>query len=220
MNLGGRGNPFGTEGLGGGLDCGWRFGLVHAFWANEDDDSFGEAVVGALVVGIEEVLQEAEAAFEGGGRVAEGALDGLEQRETRMGEGDDADAEEALAGGEAVGEAKEEAEVEDEEDCPENFKRHVHAELGLGMDVMDDDLVGIFADVKLVLDEILQSHLGGEVKKNEKEAVEEEGPEATGERGERNSGERVLEVCLVGIEETGALVQGHRDNIAGWLGLS
>ena len=36
----------------------------------EDDDGFGEAIVGALMVGIEEVLEEAEAAFEGGGSVA------------------------------------------------------------------------------------------------------------------------------------------------------
>ena len=40
-------------------------GLVCELWAVEDDDSFGEAIVGALVVGIEEVLQEAEAALEG-----------------------------------------------------------------------------------------------------------------------------------------------------------
>ena len=130
-------------------------------WAVENDDGFGEAIVGALVVGVEEVLDEAEAAFEGGGAVAEGALDGLPKRELGMGEGDDANAEKAFARGAAVGEAEEEAEVEDEEDCPENVESYVHVELGLGVDVVDDDLACAFADVELLPEEILEGHLGG-----------------------------------------------------------
>ena len=134
-----------------------------------------------------------------------------------MGEGDDADAEETLARGEAVGEAEEEAEVKDEEDCPENFKGHVHAELGFGMDVMNDDLVGVLTDVQFVLDEILQGGLRRKIEEEEQEAVEEEGPKAAGEGSKRGSGERVGTMRLVRIEETGALVEGHRDNIAGGL---
>jgi len=53
------------------------FGFGRELWTVEDDDGFGETVVGALVVGIEEVLQEAEAALKGRGTVTEGALDGL-----------------------------------------------------------------------------------------------------------------------------------------------
>ena len=51
----------GADGLAGGSS----FGLLRTAWAVEDDDGFGEAIVGARVVGIEEVLEEAEAGFEG-----------------------------------------------------------------------------------------------------------------------------------------------------------
>ena len=72
-----------------------------------------------------------------------------------MGEGDDADAEKALAGSEAVGEAEEEAEVEDEKDCPEEVESHFHAELCLHVQVKDGGLMEL-AKVKFVFDEILQ----------------------------------------------------------------
>jgi len=46
--------------------------LVAAFG---DDDGFGETVLGAAAVGVDEELDEAKAAFERGGAVAQGSLD-------------------------------------------------------------------------------------------------------------------------------------------------
>ena len=56
-----------------------------------DDNRFGQAVVRALVIGVEEVLQEAEAALQGGGAVTEAALHRLPKREAVVSERDDAD---------------------------------------------------------------------------------------------------------------------------------
>jgi len=131
-----------------------------------------------------------------------------------MGERDDANAEEALAGSEAVGEAEEEAEVEDEEGSPEEVECHFHVELRFDVEVKDGGLMEL-AEVKFVFDEILHGDFCRNVDECQEKDVESKGPEAAGEGGELSSGERVGEMRLVGIEEAGALVERHRDNIAG-----
>lgn len=188
------------------------WGPLRAF---KDDDGFAEAIVGALVIGIQEVLKEAEAAFKGRGTVAESAFDGLEEGEAGMGQRHDADTEQPLAGSEAIGEVEEEAEVEDEEEGPKQFEGHIHVELCFGVDVEDNGLVGAFVDVKLVLQDVLQCHLGGKIYEHEQDTVDEKGPESAGEGCEWKSGEGSSEVGLVGIEETGALVEGHENTISG-----
>ena len=81
-----------------------------------DDDGFGEAVLGAAAVGVDEELDESEAAFEGGGAVAEGSFDGVPEADVRVHERDDADLHEAFAGGAAVALPEKDAEVEDGDD--------------------------------------------------------------------------------------------------------
>ncbi len=58
-----------------------KAGAVAAFG---DHDRFGEAVLGAAAVGMDEELEEAEAELEDGGAIAEGALDGVPEGEARM----------------------------------------------------------------------------------------------------------------------------------------
>jgi hypothetical protein len=70
--------------------------LVAAF---RDDDGFSQAVLGAAAVGVDDVLDESEAAFKCGGAVAEGSLDRVPEADAGVDEGDDANLQEALAGG-------------------------------------------------------------------------------------------------------------------------
>jgi hypothetical protein len=71
---------------------------VRAVAAFGDNDGFGEAVLGAAAVGVNEKLQEAEAKFESGRAVAKGPFDRVPKGEVRVDDGDDADAREELSG--------------------------------------------------------------------------------------------------------------------------
>jgi hypothetical protein len=75
---------------------GGDFLLVAAF---RDDDGFSQAVLGAAAVGVDDVLDESEAAFKCGGAVAEGSLDRVPEADAGVDEGDDTNLQEALAGG-------------------------------------------------------------------------------------------------------------------------
>ena len=85
-------------------------GAVAAFG---DDDGFGEAVLGAAAVGVDEELEEAEAEFEDGGAVAESALDRVPEGEVRMDDRENADAEEPFSGRTPFHPPGEDAEIKD-----------------------------------------------------------------------------------------------------------
>jgi len=86
-------------------------------------DGFGEAVLGAAAVGVDEELDEAESAFECGGAIAEGSLDGVPEGDVSMHEGDDADLHKALAGGAAFATPEENAEVKNRH---QNIEEDLH----------------------------------------------------------------------------------------------
>lgn len=90
-----------------------EFVLDGAEAAFSDDDGFGEAVLGAAAIGVDEELEEAEASFQGGGTVAQGSFDRVPEGEVRVNDGEDADAEEPFAGSASFAEPGKGAEVED-----------------------------------------------------------------------------------------------------------
>ncbi len=85
-------------------------GAVAAFG---DDDGFGQSVLRATAVGVEEELNEAESEFKDGGTVAQGALDGVPEAKVRVDGGEDADAEKPLSGRTALQPPGQDAEVQD-----------------------------------------------------------------------------------------------------------
>ncbi len=62
-----------------------------------DDDRLRDTVVHTAAVGMAEVLDEAEASFQHGGAVSQGALHRLPERDALVDERDDADPDEALS---------------------------------------------------------------------------------------------------------------------------
>ncbi len=152
-----------------------------------DDDGFGETIVGALVVGIQEVLQEAEAAFQGGSAVAEASFDRLPEGEARVREGDDTDSEQSLTGRPAIREAEEEAEIEDDPQGPEDFEGHFHAEFDLDACDAVGNVVEVFSDVQLLLDEVLEGCFHGSVGEGENGEVDGDRQKAAAKGGERRA---------------------------------
>ena len=143
----------------------------------------------------------------------EAALDRLPKREAVVSERDDADSQWPLAGCEAIGEAQEQAEVEDKPKSPENLKGHFPAEPDLHPPAPAGGVVEVFADVKLLLDEVLEARLHRGVGEGEDERGDGNRKEAAPERGEGCAGKRLGAVAFMGIEKAGRLLEGHRATI-------
>jgi len=152
------------------------------------DDGFGDAVMHALAVDVDEVLDESEAAFEGRGSVAESTLDGLPERDFGVLEGDDADVQQTLAKSESIGAPDGESGIDDEvrEVC-----EFVKAEVNRDLDGM----------VRGFEFEVLAGDLNRDIDDEDDEEVYYEGGKTLPEGGERTSGERLQTWSLVGIEE-------------------
>ena len=132
-------------------ECLW-FHVLH-------NDGFGDAVMDAGVVLVEEILDEAEATLEGGRAIAECALDGLPTRDSLVFQRNHTDAHEALAGREAVGHTDEEAEINDKPDRGCELEGSLYIEFDIGGGVAVGGVIDLFVDLKLLLDEVLQAHL-------------------------------------------------------------
>lgn len=83
------------------------------FATASDDDSYGNAVMHRLVVGMFEVLQETNARFQRRGSVAQRPLDVVPQRQMRVNDRHHEDTHQALANGGALSQPGGEAKVED-----------------------------------------------------------------------------------------------------------
>jgi len=175
-------------------EFGFGFGSFNGTFV--DDDGFGDAVVDAAVVGGGEVLEEAGAGFEHGGTVAKGAFDGLPQGDLPVGEGDDADAEEALAGRPAIGAPDDEAEVKDEPDEPCEVEGLLQVEFGLEV----RGVIEVFAEVEAFFDEVLQAEVCGDVGDEDEQRIEGVGAQALLEGGQRRAGEGLGASCVVRME--------------------
>ena len=81
-----------------------------------DDDGFGEAVLGAAAVRMDEELDEPEAGLQRGCAVAERTLHRVPEGEVRVNNGDHANLQEALAGRAALALPEQDAEVKHRHD--------------------------------------------------------------------------------------------------------
>src|SRR5581483_8397573 len=95
-------------------------------------DGFGEFVLGAHAVFIPEKLEEADAAFEDGGAIAEGAFDGLPEAEAFAFERNGAGAGDPFPGGASIAEVVGEAPIEEHDDDVAFFVE-VPAELDISL---------------------------------------------------------------------------------------
>ena len=151
-----------------------------------DDDGFGDAVLHGTVVGVDEVLEEAEPELKGSRGVAESPFDRMPKAEVRVDERDDAYAEEALAGGSAFSEPGDDAEVEDgdgavEEEVPPVF---FEAEAEVDLDVRRDGQTKEFA--RLVPGERTEANDKHERDEREQE-IDKKGEGSLREAGQLNS---------------------------------
>src|SRR5450432_3273314 len=74
-------------------------------------------------------------------------------------------------------------------------------------------VVEVFADVKLLLDYVLEARLHRGVGEGEDQKVDGNRQEAAPERGERCAGKRLGAVAFMGVEKAGQPVEGHRATI-------
>lgn len=190
-------------------DSGIRCGFSHGSLV--DDDGFGDAVVHAAVVRRGEVLQKARAEFKGRGAVAEGTFDRLPQRDLLMGQRDDANPEEALAGRPSIGTPDDQAKVKHQPDHPGEVQSLLHVKFGLKV----RGVVDVFLEVEALNQKILQAKIGGEISDQNKQSVDEIGTQALLERGEGCPGESISPRRVVGMEVRFAAVSGHADTLHG-----
>lgn len=78
-----------------------------------NDDGFGEAVLRATAIRVDEELDKAEASLKRGSAIAKSAFDTMPEAEMPVHDGDDANLHEALAGSAALPFPQQDAEIED-----------------------------------------------------------------------------------------------------------
>lgn len=135
-----------------------------------DDNGFGDAIMHALAVVVDEELHETETGFESRGAIAEGAFDGLPEGNPGMGEGDDPDAKEPLAESSSIGEPDAEAGIDDE---VEQVSQLVKVEA-------DGDVNGLAFSAEF---KVLAQHFNGDEDQKDDDQVDEKSSQALPERG-------------------------------------
>jgi len=149
------------------------------------------------VVGIDEVLDKAETAFQHRGAVAERALDGLPQCDLRMCQRDDADAEQALAGRESVGLPDNQAKVKNQPDHPSQLGHAVEVQPHMHM----ARVIEVLPQLQNVLEEVFQDQNCREIGHRNEEDIDGVSRKAAAKRCQRRTRESLCACRLMGIEE-------------------